>query len=304
MRRRGAEPPRPARVAPGVWPRLRRFGVWIHTPRLRRPSRPGLSALTRAHARPGAVGVEPRLVDGVPRDAVLSARLLLCRPAPALALSRRALPPSDLPGPAVADVAGSRRHRVRPAPARRRQWLVGASWLPGRAHTLDGGGQRSGRRRSHRDAARAARMGTVAPARARSHPLGRRRGIAALGPRAHLSGGDRRDSPRARAGGGGARSRDGPLGSRIARASAARSRRPSGRRSSAHVVLVPAAAPAARAPASARVGPGDDRRRRLAAGASSVAAADRAAGASARRGSPTTRQNSPALALGDSPRRG
>src|SRR5437899_3887042 len=115
--RRGAGPLAFPRVAARVRPRLRHLGLRPRTARVRRSSGPALPALARAHARPRAVGVESRMVDGISRDAVLPAGLLLSRPSAALGLLRHALRSRDLPGPAVADVAGSGRDRVRSAPA-------------------------------------------------------------------------------------------------------------------------------------------------------------------------------------------
>src|SRR3989442_6621331 len=87
----GSRPAFSPRVARLVWAPLRRGGARRLALRLRRSPRPALPPLARRHARAGAVGVEPGLVGGLSRAAVLPAGLRVRGSAPLPRVLRRAV---------------------------------------------------------------------------------------------------------------------------------------------------------------------------------------------------------------------
>src|SRR5215467_11235177 len=104
------------RAAGVLRPRVLRRGVRFWAAGLRRSSRPALSSLARDRARPGAVGVESRVVGGISGAAVLSPGLRVPGRARAarvgeLAFGRDRLPVarlSRLPGAGADDLSSAR----------------------------------------------------------------------------------------------------------------------------------------------------------------------------------------------------
>src|SRR5437016_13262074 len=101
-----------ARSPPRVRARVGRGGLRRLAPVGRRPSRTVLPALARSLARPGAVDLEPRLVDRLRGAPVLSARLRLPGGGAPLPGARASPAGGGLPAAPLDCLPGPRRHHV------------------------------------------------------------------------------------------------------------------------------------------------------------------------------------------------
>ncbi len=164
-----------ARSPPRVWARVGRGGLRRLAPVGRRPSRAVLPALARSHARPGAVDLEPRLVDRLRGAPVLSARLRLPGGGAPLPGARASPAGGGLSAAPLDRLPGSRRHHV-PLPRATAVELLArpARRLRG-AHRLGGDDERRRGRGADRHDCGPARVGPRAAARPVARPLGRGR---------------------------------------------------------------------------------------------------------------------------------
>src|SRR5881296_1803855 len=167
----GSRPAFPPRVARLVWTPLRRGGARPLALWLRRSPRPALPPLARRHARAGAVGVEPGLVGGLSRAAVLSAGLRVRGRAPPPRVLRRAVGLGCLSGARLDGVPRAGADGLPGARARVGQRLAGAAARVRRADAVRRDDERRRGWRAHRDDRRAARVGARPPAAPGPPPL-------------------------------------------------------------------------------------------------------------------------------------